>query len=183
MVDDIQNQSADNSGGPSGTVGALVASEYGSIFFDVAMPAGIEDEKRNLIRNSFEQVVTKLTGLKATKEDLGRLCAEMFDKMTSSKSKMPSHGKGMEAELNVANGYLAKIQEYCVAIGGNAPTIGGYKGGLDRTGTDFYCIGTDGKRYCYHFFELLPTGTAYGPILMPENAKFRICCVAKIEEE
>lgn len=177
------NQSAVNPASLADQVGKRVSSVYGSVYFDVTLPSGVVEPERTQIRNKFIQVVEELTGL-TTSPELGSLCGVMFDQLTGPPpNTMPSHGSDMETELNRStSGYLAKITDHCAANGNGNGTIGEYKGVLDLNGTDLYCIGTDGLRYCYHFFELEPnSGSSADSISMPGEAKFRICCVAKFD--
>lgn len=172
------NRSAENAASLADQGGTRTADQYGSVFFEVVMPSRIVDPERSQIRDRFNQVVQKLTGLN-TGPPLGGLCAFMFDELTGpGDDEMPSHGQGMEDALNDPGGYLERIAT-STYIGVGA-TIGQYKAVLDTTGVDLYCIGTDGLRYCYHYFVLTPKpGSSVGPILMPEEAKFRICCGMK----
>lgn len=175
-----QAQIGEVSSSSSGPIN-MFASPTGSVFFDVVLPSALLGDPRPAIRDSFIQQVVELTGLDKG-APLGGLCEFMFEPLTLGNT-MPPHGDKMETELNGNEGYLAKIKAYCTLNGGGAGTIGEYEATLDIGGTDFYCIGTDGYRYCYHFFELKPkTGSSADPITIPDPGEFRICCVGKLEQ-
>lgn len=171
MTDDNQSQSATETFDRNEF--GVLASKNGSLFFDVLLPASLPiGPKRYHIRDCFKEVVQDLTNV-VDKDQLKKLARFMYYEMTREVA-MPSGASDMLDKLNKE--YILDINSYCFDMGAR-PKIGAYKASQDTSVSDLYCIGADGLRYCYHFFELAGTD----PILLPEGAKFRMCCVASFE--
>lgn len=165
---------------------AIFTSSFGSIYFDILLPAGISHEKRMQIRRKIRGCIRHLIG---PKTNIRGLAKYMSYGLTSLKDPLSADPIGMLRSLNAQpDGYLRKIARKCASenIDTNGTPlpqpINDYKATLDEEGVDLYCIGTDGRIFCYHFFELEPKTADIDAIFMPEGVKVRLCCVASFEK-
>ena len=147
-----------------------VVGQNGRISLDVLVPSTVGETKRIEIRSKFVKKVKELTGCAAGAPQ-GNLVDFLHDEITKPPNmKMPGKRDEMRAGLN---------EQYHAAIDGTFP---GSKFmdyvAVPLAGTDFYCIGENGKLFCYHTFSLIhkTTGERF-EVKIDDEEKYPICLI------
>lgn len=155
-------------------VDAMVVAGRGRLQLDVAVGSQVTDQNiRDAIKDKFIEKVKDITGLDSNGK-VGALMNYMSSGATQHPNpKMPHHAADMRAKVNAPDGYLKKIGDKCKQLSNSPddPAISSYQI-AEASGMDYYCIGADGRRYCYHTFTLLaatgePVLVTDSPILTP----------------
>ena len=180
MADTRTDQNAPGVASPKGQPVApvqprkTVVGQNGRISLDVLVPSTVGDTKRIEIRSKFVEKVTELTGLAAGAPQ-GNLADFLRDEITKPQNmKMPGKRDLMRTRLN--GEYITAIDVWLQNQNFNSKLMNYVA--VPLAGTDYYCIGENGRIYCYHTFSLInkTTGETF-EVKTEDKEKYPICLI------